>query len=272
MTHFTVLVLHRPDQVVAALLAQYDEHIEVAPYITATAAEVQQEIAEKVRPFHARHGHDIADWPDARLWKDWKSQDLDAGGNAVSTANPRAKWDWWLVGGRYPGTLILRPGAAGTAGELSWMFRPDRRDPDEPDDYYDGGRRADSARLADIDWAAMDAAAREAAAAEWDEAQEMIADADDPARRDALRAYWCGDVATKEDYVAAARYAPDAVVDSQGDWHAPPEIGYGDGPLSDREVTARNRWARRAFAAAFHDTFVTDADPPLVATVVDCHI
>lgn len=31
--------------------------------------------------------------------------------------NPRAKWDWWVVGGRWSGYFTLRPGAEGDLGE-----------------------------------------------------------------------------------------------------------------------------------------------------------
>lgn len=43
----------------------------------------------------------------------------------VTRTNPNAKWDWWTVGGRYEGRLILRsPGAAVNSarkGDIDWL-------------------------------------------------------------------------------------------------------------------------------------------------------
>jgi hypothetical protein len=57
-------------------------------------------------------------------------------------ANPDAKWDWFLLGGRWQGSLRLLPGKSGTVGERSWT------DPGRPDDPS----RCDQARFGDIDW------------------------------------------------------------------------------------------------------------------------
>lgn len=35
--------------------------------------------------------------------------------------NPNAKWDWYVIGGRWTGYFKLKPGARGTIGKQSWM-------------------------------------------------------------------------------------------------------------------------------------------------------
>lgn len=57
-------------------------------------------------------------------------------------ANPDAKWDWFLLGGRWQGSLRLLPGKSGTVGERSWT---NVSKPDDPG-------LCDQALFGDIDW------------------------------------------------------------------------------------------------------------------------
>jgi hypothetical protein len=59
-------------------------------------------------------------------------------------ANPHAKWDWFLLGGRWQGSLRLLPGKSGTVGERSWT---NMSKPDDPG-------LCDQALCGDIDWPA----------------------------------------------------------------------------------------------------------------------
>lgn len=61
----------------------------------------------------------------------------------VDRTNPNKQWDWWVIGGRWSGMLVLK-----------------------------GGGTADQARKSDIDFAAMQGKAGSAAAKEWDEMAE----------------------------------------------------------------------------------------------------
>ena len=38
----------------------------------------------------------------------------------VNRTNPDKRWDWWVLGGRYSGRLILKSGAVGESGRRSW--------------------------------------------------------------------------------------------------------------------------------------------------------
>lgn len=40
----------------------------------------------------------------------YEEDDLDEDGNLLSTCNPNSKWDWYEVGGRWHGMLLLKPG------------------------------------------------------------------------------------------------------------------------------------------------------------------
>lgn len=107
MSHFIVTVAvtfdRDPDAVVAAVtraLSPYDENIEVDPYVAHTPADMAAD---------ERYQSHIAKEP--RITPtDWYGGTLDAEGNVLSTYNPKSKWDWWEVGGRWDGYLTLKDG------------------------------------------------------------------------------------------------------------------------------------------------------------------
>tara|TARA_B100002049_G_scaffold234317_1_gene216557 strand:- start:436 stop:1446 length:1011 start_codon:yes stop_codon:yes gene_type:complete len=73
--------------------------------------------------------------------------------------NPNAKWDWYLVGGRWTGYFKTKPGVqSGKIGRPGLMTEPAEEG------------RADSLRKGDIDFEAMMTKAGEKAAAEFDRA------------------------------------------------------------------------------------------------------
>lgn len=44
---------------------------------------------------------------------------FDGDGNSWSTYNPRSKWDWWALGGRWPNSLALMDGTSGQAESIA---------------------------------------------------------------------------------------------------------------------------------------------------------
>jgi hypothetical protein len=60
-------------------------------------------------------------------------------------SNPRAKWDWYQIGGRWSGTFKLKPGEKGSHGKRSWT----NKDEEEREGYVD------QARKGQIDFAGM---------------------------------------------------------------------------------------------------------------------
>lgn len=132
MSHYCTIVITGDadsDDNVATLMEPYSENIDVAPYVTMPYADVRKEVDTKVRHIYHKlindngrtivHGvkklyvldddivvdkmidtalydadngkHDrIAD-----IWHDWASESLDNNGNAISTYNQDARWDYW---------------------------------------------------------------------------------------------------------------------------------------------------------------------------------
>jgi hypothetical protein len=48
---------------------------------------------------------------------------FEKNGRFYNRTNPNAKWDWWQIGGRYSGKLLVKQGATALVGERSWTNR-----------------------------------------------------------------------------------------------------------------------------------------------------
>lgn len=84
----------------------------------------------------------------------------------VDRTNPNAKWDWWVVGGRWAGFFTLKDGATGKRGENGLMGS------------CKSESGVDQARKGDIDIDGMRAAAVKEAGEKYDEVHAIIAGRD----------------------------------------------------------------------------------------------
>jgi len=122
MTHFSITVAIEATvesgealyAAVEAVMAPYDENLDVEPYIAMTR--LQAESDERFRKWWAESnektrsaGEPEKTYTQAALA--WWGGEIDADGNVISTANPDAVWDWWVVGGRFAGEWVLKPTA-----------------------------------------------------------------------------------------------------------------------------------------------------------------
>lgn len=215
---------------------------------------------------------------------------VDEAVRVFDRTNPRKKWDWYTVGGRWRGFFQLKPGTTGTLGEPGTFERLDGA-------YSDYVQRADTARKGDIDFATMRAQAADKAAQEWDKVHAVI-DQHPPitpwetirthyqehaqiqAARDAyhgqaglvaLRAsnafMWDVDeyLVPRDTYVdaAAAGAATTFAIVKDGAWYERGEMGWW-GIVSDEKDRAE--WGQRA------QTLLNDLPDDTLLTVVDCHI
>ena len=158
MSHFTVCVITKDGDYEKAL-APYDEEIQVEPYISETKAQIIQKIKDR----KARYDEGIArgeedswfeehygnvNWDDdesihaayVELWKE--DEKCDEEGNELTTDNPKSKWDWYSLGGRWGGTLKLKEGAEIIKDSEPSLIYPS---------YIQGGY-TDFAQVKDIDF------------------------------------------------------------------------------------------------------------------------
>lgn len=106
-----------------------------------------------------------------------------------SSYNPRSKWDWWQVGGRWAGYFKLKDGAKGEKGSPGLMGSQLSED------------GVDIARVGDIDWDAMLAERSEGVGERWDRvravAQELPTPPEEGSSRDEWQAWWKSEAVSK---------------------------------------------------------------------------
>jgi hypothetical protein len=266
MSHFSVAVFTKTkDQPIDELLAPYDEGIEVAPYVRRTKAQIiQQEknILQKVfsgayaewkndpkgyeakchNPGHIRFLKSLPKrmkMSDERLYQEavkfFEKGDLTPEGDLLSTYSPKAKWDWYEIGGRWNGLLIPR------------AKRKDAKNP----------RSRNAAYVSDLDFEAM----RRRKAAEippYEEAMENGYHEESHMR---------ASFPTEAEYIQrATAFGTYAVVMPDGEWHAKGEMGWwgmsSETPEEDRE-----------WELGYYERFIKPAiDNHWYVTIVDCHI
>ena len=140
MSHFCVYVFHDKNTSINDLLAPYDENLVVEPYVEYTKeeaiAKVRKEIedykngtyAEYIKnPEEYEKKYECAkkhieflknefpkkiNWTDDQCYDDMKeyydSDMIDKDGNLLSKYNPKSKWDWYEVGGRWCGGIPMK--------------------------------------------------------------------------------------------------------------------------------------------------------------------
>ena len=261
MSHFVVTVLSKEGYDVDDLLAPYDESIEVAPYINKTkqqmidnAKKIQKEKLEQIEEFKKLgKSVEINDYMqrilDAKTDEEfyqsqvWSEYAYDADGNELSTYNPKSKWDWYEVGGRWSGMLTIKT--------------------------EDGTASADVARLKDIDFS-IDKEQYKRLIRFWEVAVDGLPlnpdENPDDFRTFYKKEYYIDRYKNKELYARInASFSTYAVVTPDGEWHEKGEMGWWG--MSSETGDESLKWDLE-----FYDRFLKDVDPETIVTIVDCHI
>ncbi len=104
MSHFTVGVIVRHPEDLESVLAKYNEQDE--DYMI---REISWTREEYIRDYRERHPE--TDWTDEAIW-DFAREDYGPDcwdeENIYSFYNPDARWDWWVLGGRWRYQLKVR--------------------------------------------------------------------------------------------------------------------------------------------------------------------
>ena len=121
------------DKAIANLMNPFSELLEVDPYeIDPTIHKYHdtwQDTLEKSKKWFAEHPDDELDtanftdldWIKEYTGEEWR-ENGDGGYVEMSTLNPKAKWDWWVVGGRWENFLNRVPN--GTETDPVWGTYP----------------------------------------------------------------------------------------------------------------------------------------------------
>lgn len=158
MSHFKVLVFTREnEETVDDLLAPFDENIEYKPYIKYTREQAIKKVKKDTeeykntiyaeyladpQKYKEKYGNDLyhidylrnkfpfrLKWSDNQCYeyeKQWYDDEMVAeNGDLLSTYNPKSKWDWYTIGGRWNGGLKLLSGELvneAYASEIDWSY------------------------------------------------------------------------------------------------------------------------------------------------------
>ena len=223
MSHFLLAVLHEEWQDVDELLAPYSEELETEPRLEYTKEEA---IYEEYR-----------DKSDKECWKLMADgYTTDENGNIYTTYNPQSKWDWYEVGGRWDGDLLVN------------------------------GKHLNSARIGEIDFS-LDEDVYNKSLRFWD-----VAISHEPAELNEIylpffgEQYYLDYYGDRETYARRqATFTTHAVITPDGKWHERGKT-YWFG-LSGETPDEGADWDEH-----YLERFIKNADPKLMMTIVDCHI
>ena len=249
MSHFAVGVICESLGDVEGLLAPYDESIEVEQYVSRTRAKMIEEGKDIKRRL-------LADGNDEHVSDEWASKYLNAetdedfyntqryedseydeDGNELSTYNPKSKWDWYSIGGRWSDRLKLK----------------------EPDE--NGYRYCDYAKMKDIDFGIDGEKYNECY--EWWKVHVEGSDKDwDSFYK---KSYFTDTYRDANDYATRqAQFSTFALVTPDGEWHEKGEMGWFG--CSDETPDEAREWDEN------YMSFIENADPEHYFVMVDCHI
>lgn len=172
-------------------------------------------------------------------------------------SNPNAKWDWWVVGGRWDEAMPVKTGGGKNVAQIKDIVLT-KEDPEKPE-YY--------ARV-------------------WDYLTGAVSDEDTPDNIKVYYAsekrvfgaeYWVNKYGSKEQYIetkmledyiesieSEALFAPYAFVDKNGKWHEPGTMGWF-GMSDATEETYVDYYAE-------WKKYIESCNPDDYIVLLDCHI
>jgi len=273
MSHFTVAVFtDGEDTSIDDILEPFYEGNECEPYVSMTKAEIVQRERDTMKLIYRNQ---YAEWQkdpeefektatpehikqlralprtmrrtDEQIYKDqikmYDETEISEDGEILSTYNPDSKWDWFEVGGRWHGMLILKDGCIGERGSPSYGSKL--------------SENYDAAWVKDIDFVAM---------------MEKLMD-NLPPYAEALEQsmmkpeYFKEMYPTEDDYIKQqASFSTYAVVTPDGEWYEPGEMGWWG--MSSASADEKREWN-----GYYYDSFIKPAiENGWYVTIVDCHI
>lgn len=177
----------------------------------------------------------------------------------IGRSNPNKKWDWWQVGGRWQGLLLIKAENSGEEGTTGFFGQKREAVNPAPEGY----KWVDSAKIGDIEWKLMGEIEKQERANLWDKVHSKEKDMD-PAMKNFL--YGITPEDTKETYVErVSEFCTFAVITPDGNWHEKGEMGWFGFHSATQEE--EKQWGQ-----SYMENFILNADPELTITIVDCHI
>jgi hypothetical protein len=165
-------------------------------------------------------------------------------------ANPNSKWDWYVVGGRWNGLLLVEEDADAINGELGvFEYKREEKDP-APNGY----KWADAAKLKDIEWELIREISKENAKKRWEKAKNL----------EAPEKHFIYGIKENDSFESFLKrnteFSTYAVITPDGKWYE---------KKFDMENYEENE---REWQNEYFEKFIKNADKDLIFVIVDCHI
>lgn len=230
MSHFVAFVFHDEETSIEELLAPYneqdEEYMEFEPAVEST---------EELMATYKEHKDEYEDIDD--FMENYYGYHQNDYGEWGYITNPNAKWDWYVIGGRWSQYLRLK----------------------------NSNLRVDEAYVRDIDFG-IDPEKYKKALRFW----EIAVEGAEPTAEEKEKwffyrsEYYVQEYGTKEKYAEmSASLSPFAVVTADGEWHEAGNMGWFG--MSDTTKESRDKLSE------YFKKYVEE-NPNLLLTVVDCHI
>lgn len=165
--------------------------------------------------------------------------------------NPNARWDWYQLGGRWQGTLLVREDCESYQGSKGLLGASAHEDDSAPKNY----KWVDIAKIKDVQWIAMQELKKRERAKCW---VELLKES-----KEHRLLYGITDTMTKEEYVNKnTHFSTYAVITPDGEWCEKATMGWWGMAFNEKDG-----WDKRYF-----DNFIRNTDPEYYIAIVDCHI
>jgi len=231
---------------ITEMLAPYDENKEVEPYKKYLSASTATQMANH----YGLNKSDVGLL--VEKMKEWTGRigGVDEKGLFyLSTYNPKSKWDFWSIGGRWSGTFVLKQNREGIKG-VPGVFRNEVG--------------IDIAYLKDLDFELMRDKRQSDSIELWNQFISKVEVGKDPSIE-----MWLHGIEDADTFEIFSRrrgtvLATHAVLDDKG-WHEPSKMGWFgiDYDATEDELT----WSTK-----FYERFLSNPTEHTIVAIVDCHI
>ena len=175
--------------------------------------------------------------------------------------NPNAKWDWYMVGGRWHSQLIVDSKVEDfITGSRSWASNDDAPS-------IVGFRHVDGARIKDIRFDEMEKESKKMWEESWKKYKKGLKEGKLPKESLDFIHDVPPNITTKKDYLASKNFSFSiyAVITADGVWHGCGEMGWF--AMSFESEDEKEIWEK-----TYMDRFIKSANPDHYLIIVDCHI
>lgn len=281
MSHFSVLVI---GDNIEEQLAPYDENIEVPEYqdelVSAydmyrfiqsyTTLEEDKHYGPKTEKEVEENKKLTFEQLYEKYGDNWNSNSWRKNNEGLwaefSTYNPKSKWDWYSIGGRWSGQFKLKEGCKGEIGEpgcYEGVF------PEKMAEYKEKMTKfVDAAKKGDIDWDYRDPKQAEECKRFWEiciEGQPPLNEEEKDYKTFYKKEYYLDRYKTKEEYIKRITQFGSHAVVKDGKWYEVGEMGWFG--CSSETNEEQEKWDNEYF-----ELFIKDLPEDTQLTVVDCHI